>query len=217
MVKRNLPESSTDAPLSRRAIQAEQTRTEIISAARRLFATQGYAPTSVKDIAREAGVSVQTLYDSVGSKADLVRRLNDLIDSEARVFEIAMTLPTETDPAALARMPARITRRIVERCSDILRTGLDAARAEPDLAFVIEEGGRRHRAGSRAVAERLHALGALDPNQTVEAAATTIASLADFRLALILVDDHGFDFDAVENWVADMTVRAVLDRGVMGT
>jgi AcrR family transcriptional regulator len=215
MVKRNLPETRDEAPPSRRAIQAEQTRTEIVGAARRLFASQGYAATSVKDIAREAGVSVQTLYDSVGSKADLVRRLNDLIDSEARVFEIAMTLPTETDPAVVARVPARITRRIVERCSDILRTGLEAARAEPDLAFVIEEGGRRHRAGSRAVAERLEVLGALDPTRSAVEAATAIAALADFRLALILIDDHALDFDAVEQWIADMTMRAVLDRGVI--
>jgi len=112
-------------------------------------------------------------------------------------------------------MPARITRRIVERCSDILRTGLDAARAEPDLAFVIEEGGRRHRAGSHAIAERLAALGALDPQQSVDDAAIAISALADFRMALILVDDHGLDFDAVEQWIADMTVRAVLDRDVM--
>jgi AcrR family transcriptional regulator len=215
MVKQNLSESHGDTPPSRRAIQAQQTRTEIIGAARRLFAAQGYASTSVKDIAREAGVSVQTLYDSVGSKADLVRRLNDLIDTEARVFEIAMTLPMETDPAVVARVPARITRRIVERCSDILRTGVDAARTEPDLAFVIEEGGRRHRAVSRVVAERLAALGALGPSRSIDEAATAIAALADFRLALILIDDHGFDFDAVEHWVADMTVRAVLDRGVI--
>ena len=44
-----------------------------------------------------------------------------------------------------------ITRRIVERCGDILRACLDGARAEPDLAHVIDEGGRRHRAGARAV------------------------------------------------------------------
>lgn len=215
MVKQNLQNPSSGAPPSRRAIQAEQTRSEIIGAARRLFASQGYASTSVKDIAREAGVSVQTLYDSVGSKADLVRRLNDLIDAEARVFEIAMTLPTETDPIAVTRIGAQITRRILERCSDILRPSLEAARAEPDLAYVIDEGGRRHRAGARAVAERLDALGALDPQRSIDDAATAIATLADFRLALILIDDHGFALDAVEDWIADMTARAVLRRDVM--
>ena len=232
MVKRNLeksqPPSQEQAAPTRRAIQAEQTRADILSAARRLFASQGYAvvaanprgssgyaATSVKDIAADAGVSVQTVYDSIGSKADLVRRLNDLIDSEARVFEIAMTVPSETDPVAVAGVGAKITRRIIERCSDILRTGLEAARAEPDLAYVIEEGGRRHRAGALAVAERLAALDALDPLLSVADAATTIAAVADFRVALFLIDDHGFDLDAVEGWMAGMTARGVLARDVM--
>src|SRR5262245_33435436 len=140
MVKRNLEKSPTHAAPTRRALQAEQTRAEILSAARRLFASNGYSATSVKDIAGEAGVSVQTLYDSVGSKRDMVRRLNDLIDSEARVGEIAMRIPTETDPLEVARVPALITRRIVDRCSDILRASLDASRAEHELREVLEEG-----------------------------------------------------------------------------
>src|SRR5262247_2708128 len=141
MVKQNLEKSPDAAPRGRRALQAEQTRAEILSAARRLFASQGYTATSVKDIAAEAGVSVQTVYDSVGSKADLVRRLNDLIDAEARVGEIAARIGTETDPAELVRVPALITRRIVERCSDILRGSLDASRAEHELGEVLHEGG----------------------------------------------------------------------------
>src|SRR6478609_8377240 len=149
MVKRKVVAPSSPAPLGRRAVQAEQTRIEIVDAARRQFALTGYAGTSVKDIAAAAGVSVQTVYDSIGSKADLVRRLNDLIDVEAGVGEIAMTIPTATDPVVLARVPAQITRRIVERCGDILRACLDGSRVEPDLAHVVDEGGRRHRAGAR--------------------------------------------------------------------
>ena len=96
-------------PLGRRAMQAEQTRHDILAAARRRFATQGYAATSLKDVASDAGVSVQTLYDSIGSKADLVRRLNDLVDIEANVGEIAATVGTEQDPRVIARIPARVT------------------------------------------------------------------------------------------------------------
>ena len=214
MVKRNLQKSSPDGTRGRRAIQAEQTRMEILNAARRLFAAQGYAATSVKDIASEAGVSVQTVYDSVGSKSDLVRRLNDLIDVEARVGEIATHMATSTDSREVARLPAMITRRIVERCEDILRGSLDAARAEHELSHVLEEGGRRHRAGTRSVAERLAALDALADGVDVEQAAVTIAALVDFRVALLLIDDHGFDLDAVEAWMADMTARAVLNGDV---
>ena len=84
----------------RRAVQAEQTRRGDPERRRAGGSpANGYAATSVKDIAAQAGVSVQTVYDSVGSKADLVRRLNDLIDVEAGVGEIAMTIPTTTDPS----------------------------------------------------------------------------------------------------------------------
>jgi len=199
-----------EGPRGRRAVQAEQTRQEILQAARRRFATGGYAATSLKDIAADAGVSVQTLYDSVGSKADLVRRLNDLVDAEAQVGEIAATVPTEVDPLVVARIPARVTRRILERCGDIVRASIDGARAEPHLAHVLEEGGQRHRAGARSVAARLAALDALAPGLDAAAAATTIAALADARLALVLMDDHGLGFDELEDWIAHATARVVL-------
>jgi AcrR family transcriptional regulator len=195
---------------SRRALQAEQTRDDILQAARRRFADVGYAATSLKDIAADAHVSVQTVYDSVGSKPDLVRRLNDLMDREAEVGEIARTIGTETDPAALARVPARVTRRLVERCGDILRACLAGSQAEPDLLPLIEEGGRRHRAGAQATAGRLAALGALRDDLPTDDAARTIAALADFRLALVLVEDHGLDLDQLEAWIGDTTARAVL-------
>jgi AcrR family transcriptional regulator len=212
MVKQESRDPSATGLRGRRAIQAEQTRDEILGAARSQFASNGYAATSVKDIAAAAGVSVQTVYDSVGSKADLVRRLNDLIDSESGVGEIARTIPDTTDPLAVVRIPARVTRQIVERCGDILRACLDGARAEPDLAPVVDEGGRRHRAGARAVAERLAALDALDPALSIDEVAVTIAALADYRLALLLLDDHGFTLDAVEDWIATTTGCAVLSR-----
>lgn len=215
MVKREsekLQEDGRPGLRGRRAVQAEQTRFEILGAARRHFAAKGYAATSLKEIAADAGVSVQTVYDSVGSKADLVRRLNDLVDVEAGVGEIAMTIGTEQDPAVLVGIPARVTRRIVERCGDLVRAGFDGARAEPDLAPLAEEGGRRHRGGAQVVAGRLASLKALEPGLSVDAAASTIAALSDIRLALILIDDHGFDLDRLEEWIATTTARAVLSQ-----
>ena len=211
MVKQeSTPSTPTSGLRGRRAVQAEQTRSEILGAARHHFAANGYAATSVKEIAAEAGVSVQTVYDSVGSKPDLVRRLNDLIDAEAEVGEIAATIETETDPVALAAIAARVTRRIIERCGDIVRASFDGARADPDLAPVAIEGGRRHRAGAAAIAARLSSLGALRPDLTAEAATTTIAALAETRLALVLIDDHGLDLDQLERWIASTTAVAIL-------
>lgn len=204
-VKRNSSESP--AP-GRRALQAEQTRLEILGAARRLFAAEGYAATTLRAIASEAGVSVQTVFNSVGSKAELVLSLNSVIDHEAGVGELAAGIATTADPLAVAAVPAQISCRIIDRCGDLVRLSLDAARSEKDLVEVGAEGGRRHRAGAARVASRLVELDALAVDEAT--AATTIAALSDIRLALALLDDYGLDLAAVETWMATTTARAVV-------
>lgn len=195
---------------NRRAVQAQQTREEILQVARRRFAHDGYAATSLKDLAAEVGVSVQTIYDSVGSKADLVRQLNDLMDREADVGSIAAAIGSERDPRALAAIPARITCRMLERSGDIMRACLAGGLTEPGLLPLVEEGGRRHRSGAKEVAGRLAALGALARGVSVAQAATSLAALSDFRLGILLLDDHGMTVSQLERWMTDQAVGAVL-------
>lgn len=50
---------------------AAETKRRIVAAAQRLFATQGYAQTRLRDVARAAGVAVSLLPQHFGSKAVL--------------------------------------------------------------------------------------------------------------------------------------------------
>src|SRR4051812_29693452 len=97
-------------PSNLRDRRAQLTREEVLAAARRLFAERGYTRTSVRDIAQAAGVSPQTVYDSVGSKSELVARLNDLIDVEAGVPALARAMEDTDDPVQVAATSAGITR-----------------------------------------------------------------------------------------------------------
>src|SRR3954466_6948294 len=133
-----------DKPLSLRERQAQLTQAEILKAARRLFAERGYTRTSVRDIAEAAGVSAQTVYDSIGSKQALVLRLNDLIDAEAGVLEIARASSDSDDPGEVASTSAKITRSILEHCGALLHALITGASAEPDLQVVLDEGHKRH-------------------------------------------------------------------------
>jgi AcrR family transcriptional regulator len=63
---------------SRRRAAAEQTRAAVLRAARELFTTRGYAATPVAEIARTAGVSVDTLYETVGRKPQLLLAVHDM-------------------------------------------------------------------------------------------------------------------------------------------
>jgi AcrR family transcriptional regulator len=195
--------------LSLRERRAQFTRDEILRAARRLFAERGYAGTSVRDIAKAAGVSAQTVYDSVGSKQALVARLNDLIDEEADVPSTARAAAESGDPAVVAATPARITRSILENCGDILRALVTGAASEPALAAVLEEGHRRHMAGAASMVGLLQELGALAPSVDADEAAETLAAIADFRFAIVLRESYGWPLDRIENWIAS-TSRALL-------
>jgi AcrR family transcriptional regulator len=203
-------EESMPAPRTRRQIQADETRKVILATARMRFARDGYAATSLKAIAADAGVSVQTLYDSVGGKADLVRSLADLIDEEANIAEIARRLTAETDPTEVARIPAQINRRLMERCGDIVRASIAGYYNDPGLIPVAEDGAARHRAGSATVAAHLKRLSALRSGLDVDAATLTIAAIADYRLSIVLADDYGLSLDEIELWINDTIARTVL-------
>jgi AcrR family transcriptional regulator len=195
---------------SLRERRAQLTRDEILRAARRLFAERGYARTSVRDIAKAAGVSAQTVYDSVGSKQALVATLNDLIDSEAGIAALARAAGESDDPAEVAATSARVTRAILEHCEDIIYALVTGAAAEPELASALAEGQRRHAGGARFVTSRLQELGALagDPAE----AADTLAALTDARFALLLRESYGWSLDHVEEWMATTSRTLLLAR-----
>ena len=59
--------------------RAAATRLSVLAAARDLLQDKGYAGTTVADVARLAGVSVDTVYASVGRKPELVLAVIDIV------------------------------------------------------------------------------------------------------------------------------------------
>jgi len=198
-------------PPSLRERKAQLTRDEILRAARRLFAERGYASTSVREIAQAAGVSAQTVYDSVGSKQEVVARLNDLIDAEAGIGGIVRAAAESGDPREAVAAPARVVRSIIENCGDIVRAVVTGAAAEPALAAVLAEGHRRHVEGARRVVGLLQRLDGLDPSVEPDQAAETLAVLSDATFALMLRDDYGWSPERIETWITE-TSRTLLLR-----
>jgi AcrR family transcriptional regulator len=198
-----------DKPPSLRERRAQLTSDEILRAARTLFAERGYSRTSVRDIAHAAGVSAQTVYDSVGSKQTLVARLNDLIDAEAGVAAIVRAAAESGDPWEVAATSARVTRSILEHCGDIVRALVTGAAAEPEIAARLAEGHRRHLEGAGRIVAQLRSLDALGPAVDPDDAAETLAAVADFRFALVLQESYGWSLDRLESWMA-ATSRALV-------
>ncbi len=197
---------------NRREVGAAATRREILTCSRRLFAAHGYANTSLQQIASESGVAVQTIYSSVGSKAALLLALNDLVDEESGVAELAAAVHAETDPSRLLAKGVHLTRQLNERCGDLIWVMLSAEPSEPDVAAAVADGMRRHEEGTAGIAQHLAQLGALREDTTPERAAAALSMMTSPFSWRQLTQTAGWTFDDAEAWLTQSLGRLLLSR-----
>lgn len=69
----------------RRVQMVEETRAKLIQAARKAFATKGYAAASMDDLTAEAGLTRGALYHNFGDKKGLLQAVIDQIDAEMMI------------------------------------------------------------------------------------------------------------------------------------
>ena len=139
---------------ARRQQQAAQTRALVLGAATSLFADRGWSATGMRDIAEEAGVAVETVYASFGSKTDLLLTAIDVgvvgdaepvALSQRREF-MALGVGSFTDRLNAA---VRMITRINERTWGLRRALTEAAGSEPQLAAKLHELETRRRVNIR--------------------------------------------------------------------
>ncbi|MFI7633264.1 TetR/AcrR family transcriptional regulator [Nonomuraea sp. NPDC049400] len=194
----------------RRTAQALETRAEIARAARRLFVDCGWAATTVRDVAREAGVSVPTVYSVYGNKAGLTRALADAADLSADPSQqLAELEAAAQDPARQLAAMAGFDRRLYERAGDVITLLREAGRSEPELAAVYRDGRRRADETRMAVFSSWPA-GVLREGLDVAAAADIYAGLCSIDVYATLTAERGWPPDRVERWWREALVRELL-------
>jgi TetR/AcrR family transcriptional regulator, cholesterol catabolism regulator len=184
-------------------IESGARRREIDDVASELFHANGYAATSVRDIARALDIQGASLYAHVASKEDV---LWSIVDGAATAFEAkaddAIADTATSDP--------------VERLAALVEAHVDVVTADPERAsvFVTEWrhlspdrraaiAGRRdaYEARFRAVIEDGTAVGAFRPTDTALAATFILTALngiatwyrPDGRLSADRIADHYVD------------------------
>jgi AcrR family transcriptional regulator len=138
----------------RRALQAQQTRAAVLAACRALFSERGWAATGVRDVARAAGVSVETVYATLGGKVALLTAAldgavvgdDDPIPLSERPMFLAMG---EGEFEARVRTAAALITDIHVRTIGLQRALREGAGGEPALADLLatQEANRRASTG----------------------------------------------------------------------
>jgi AcrR family transcriptional regulator len=184
----------------KRERQARQTREQIVGAARRLFARDGFAKTTVEAIAREAGVSAQTVYASVGSKRGIVLALLDRMEIEGGNEELRRELAASKDPRWQLRAIVRFNRRLFERGRDVLDVVM-ATRADADVEAFGRAGEARRREGQARWVRAWAEAGVLRPDLDEGAAADVLWALTGPELYWLFAVNSGWSGSKFEEWL----------------
>lgn len=195
--------------------QAAATRTRIVRAAAELFAAQGYAQTSIEQIAARAGVARPTVYNAFSGKAALLKAAADLLlagdDAPIPVKNRPwfQELLQQRDPRVLLDLEARNDRMINERIAALHEAMRNASTTDDDIAELYATVKQQRHIGARAAAEALAALGPLRDDLDLDAATDVLWLLKDPALFTALVGDRGWPAERYQAWLAH-TLRASL-------
>jgi AcrR family transcriptional regulator len=195
---------------------ARATRARILDAAEALLRGSGYHGMTVGALAAAAGVSPQTVYNSIGSKATVLKALYDV-----RLAGDDEPIPMSDRPqyqamreqrsiAATLRAYAAIARELYARVGGLV--GLVAAEGagrDEELAAFLDTIERERRIGNGHVVAHLHSRFGLPPGMEPEVAVDIIWTLTSLDIADRLVRRCAWPLERYESWLGDAMVTGV--------
>ncbi|UAK35256.1 TetR/AcrR family transcriptional regulator [Nocardia asteroides] len=198
-----------------RAAKTSANRARMLGAAGELFTTRGYTATTMKAIAEEAGMAVQTLYFTFATKRAI---LAELLDVEiAGDTEPVATLDRPWFAEAVAAPPLEQIRlqvaaagAILARVTPLLEAVRSAAATDPELAElwqtnIAQRHLVQHRLGA-ALAAKTPLREGIDPDRAADIALVVLAP----ETYHLLVHERGWTSQEWQDWAADALIRQLL-------
>ncbi|HET6296650.1 MAG TPA: TetR family transcriptional regulator [Kribbella sp.] len=204
-----------DSPV--REQRAQETRTAILDAAERLFATRGYVRTTLPTVATEAGVSLAMVKLAFGTKTELLlnvwhRTLAGGLDDRVPVverdwhrqqYEIA-------DPVERIRYSAGKGLVIRQRIAGLVAVIEAGATSDDTLAELQHRMFEEYLQVVRIFVQRLADDGHLRPELSVDQAADEMWLINHVNNYRLLVETRGWSPDQYLDWLTRTTIRALL-------
>ena len=194
---------------ARRRAAAEVTRERICAAAEELFLRDGYARTSIRAVASEAGVAEATVYLAFLTKAALLDAtiLRATRDNEGQPLTAILDAPP---PQLLSRL-ASSHAATLQRAARLIALGESAILMDATLRPLRERAHAHLRAAYAAIAERLADARLLRPNLTPADAADTLYAICNETTYLRLTREDARTPEQYATWLTT-TLEASLLR-----
>lgn len=202
-----MPKVKPRAPENRRAANFAATQAHVVAAASRLFLSQGYARTTIADIAREAGVAVQTVYNAVGGKGAVLKRVFEAaVAGPAAPRTVPEVMRERTrdvgDGAALAQLLADWFAEVHERMGPLWRVIDEAAAHDDEVAAFARERALARLRNYGDAADALRRAGAGSAGLDRDGTAALIWAVGHPQVYATLVGQQGWSTAKYRKWVS---------------
>jgi AcrR family transcriptional regulator len=195
-------------------------RRAILEAAHELFTTRGYRETSVAEIARRAHVSVDTLYESVGRKPELLLAVHDLVLGGMQLGESSTPLAADerdyvkaiqAEPTAAGKLRtyADALGRLLPQMAPLSNAMREAGSSDPACRRVAASIDERRAANMRRLAESLRETGEVREDVTDDDVADLLWSMNSSAYFGLLVE-RGWTGERYARLLEDVWTRTLL-------
>jgi AcrR family transcriptional regulator len=203
-----------------RTERAQKTRSRVIEAATRLFVQQGYATTTVRAIATEAGVSVPTVELLFGTKAQLLHVVIDVAvagdDEPVPVLSRAWATDAQSsrDVQDFLSVVARVLSEAQVRSAGVMLAAYEAAASDPDIQLLILDRESQRERTVAWIVDSMLERAALRPGLDRGGAIDTVWLLMDPVIFNRLTRHRGWSPDRYASWFADSVAQLLVGNTV---
>jgi AcrR family transcriptional regulator len=190
-------------------------RTQVLEAARSLFFRVGYLRATMQGVAAEAGVAVQTLYNTVGSKAAVLTAVFEATVSGVDAPRLAPEILQERaeaapDGQAVIRLLAEWFAEVHDRMAPLWRLIEEAAGQDEAVARFARQRAHQRLLNYHRATELLRRRGALREGLAIEEAAAVIWSIGHPQVHRTLVVELKWPVARYVDWVETSLAAALL-------
>ena len=203
---------------SRRHEKARASRRAVVVAARELLEEQGYATTTIAQVATRAGVSPESIYKGFGTKAALVKEVFDVTiagdDEPVAVADRpeAQGIRDEPDVKTKLRLYAEGAALRAGRSGRLQLALRNGASSDPAVDDLWQHLQAERLGGMTMLARHLAESGQIRPDIDVGEVRDVLWTCISVEVYDLLVLQRGWTLTAYADWMADTLISSIVGR-----
>ncbi|MBM3192509.1 MAG: TetR/AcrR family transcriptional regulator [Chlamydiae bacterium] len=195
-----------------RGAQATQTRSSILEAAKKLFQAEGFDCVTIHQLAKEAKVSMPTVYAIFKSKRGVLQALIDAALPPEQFTTLVDDSMQERSPTRRLEITAKLARQIYDAEKGLMDILRGASVVSPEFRELEQEREQRRYDRQEDYIKQMMQEKWLAKGLSLQKARDILWTLTGRDMYRMLVIEKGWIPDEYEKWLAQILIKSLLGQ-----